>query len=60
MPDYFKYVYLSSDSLHITLVLDFVLLQNFDGYFLSSENVSAKAHLAESPLTERPTFALGY
>jgi len=59
MPNYFQNVYFSRHSLHIGLVLDLVLFQDLDGYFLSSENVRAQAHLPEGTLPEGPTFALG-
>lgn len=56
MSHYFQNVYLASDSLDIALVLDFILLQDFDGHFLTSENVCAQPNLSESALPQRPTF----
>ena len=51
----FKYVNLPGDTLHIGLVFDLVLLKDFDGDFLPSENVRAEADLAKSALPQRPT-----
>jgi hypothetical protein len=57
---YFKNVYLSSDPLNVRLILDLVLLKDFNGNLLASLDVRPEAHLAESALAKRPTFALGY
>ena len=44
---------LSSYAFNVRLVLDFVLLEDFDGDFLAGYQVRAKADFAEGALSER-------
>ncbi len=60
MSHYFKNVNLSSDPFNVRLILNLILLKDFDGDFLASQDVRPETDLAESALAERPTFALGY
>ena len=55
MSHYLQYVDLSGDSLDIRIVLDFILLEDFDCHQLVCELMSAQPHFAESALTERFT-----
>lgn len=56
MPNNLQDMDFTRNSLHIRLVLDLVFFKNFDGYFLTSDQVSSKPHLAESTLTQRFAF----
>ena len=46
----------SIDTVNITLVLDLILLENFDGYFVSSYNVSSLFNFSKCTFT----FCLSY
>ena len=50
MSDDLEDVDLSGDPLHIALVLDFVLLQDFNGHLFTSNKVGAQPHFSESAL----------
>lgn len=56
MSNFLKYVNLSCDSLHVTLVLDSVFLENFDGNLLARDRVRPNPHLAERPRAQRPAY----
>lgn len=43
---------LSGYALDVRLVLDFILLQDFDRYFLARDQVSSQPYLAKSALTK--------
>jgi len=50
---YLQDVDFTRNSFYIRLVLDLVFFQNFDGHFLSCDQMSSKPNFAESTLSER-------
>ena len=42
----------SCDSLHVFLIIDFVFLEDFDGYFLAGQRVLAELDLSEGSLAK--------
>ena len=52
MSDFLKYVDLASDSLNVALVLDTVLLEYLDGYFLTCDRMSAYPDLSKCARSE--------
>ena len=55
MSDDLEDVDFTSDSLHVRLVLDLVLLKYFDSYLFTSDEVSSETNLSEGALTQRST-----
>ena len=55
MSDFLENVDLSCDPLNVTLVFDSVFLKNLDGYFFSSDRVSADPYFTEGTRTKRST-----
>ena len=53
MSHYLQDVDFTRNSFYIRLVLDLVFFQNFDGHFLSGDQMSSKPNFAESTLSER-------
>lgn len=43
---------LPSDSLHVFLIVDFVLLEDFDCYFFASQSVLAQLDLSKGSFAE--------
>ena len=56
MPDYFQNVDLPCNSLHITLILNLVLLKDLNRNLLACNEVCAEAYLAECALPQRSTY----
>lgn len=52
MPDKFEDVNFPTDPLNVTNVCDFLLLQDFDGYFLLGQLVNSQFHLSEGSLSQ--------
>ena len=56
MSDFLENVDLSCDPLNVTFVFDSVFLKNLDGYFFSSDRVSADPYFSEGTRTKRSTY----
>ena len=50
MPDNLENMDFSSNPLNVGLVFDLVLLQNFNGYFLTSDQMSTQPYFSECSL----------
>ena len=53
MPNFLQYLDLSSNPIDICLVLDFVLLKNFNGHFFLRNRMYAKLHFSKRAFSQR-------
>ena len=52
VPNYLENMDFPRNSLHIGLILDLILLEDFDSDFLTCDEMSSQTHLSECTLTE--------
>lgn len=56
MSDNLQYMYFSSYSFHIALVLNLVFLKDLDGNFFTSDKVSSQSNFTKSSLAKWTTY----
>ena len=56
MPNFLEYVDFPRHPLHITFIFNAIFLKNLDGYFFSSDRVSADPYFSEGTRTKRSTY----